>query len=112
MSTPTSTTRPSGAIKLATRAKQFRSLAERSAAEAFVYLMHCCRVRGTTWPSKVGSGRPTATSPAARAAKLCATTGWRRRFGALTVKSDEAMPTGYRVNTHAVVIRTRSATSG
>ena len=45
MSAPTSTTRPSGYVKLATRAKQARSLAERSAAEAFVYLMHRGRVR-------------------------------------------------------------------
>jgi hypothetical protein len=87
------------------RGTRTRSLAERAAAEAFAYLMHRCRVH---WHEVAVEGWiGAADRPVAGGTSHEIVRRYRSAppFWALTVKSDEAMPTGYGVNTHAVVIR-------
>jgi hypothetical protein len=87
------------------RSRYSRSLAERAAAEAFVYLMHRCRV---AWHEVAVEGwigaadRPVAGGTSREIVRRYRTAP---PFWALTVESDEATPTGYGVNTHAVLIR-------
>lgn len=82
-----------------------RSLAERAATEAFVYLMHRSRVpqydvvaqgwiQATERPVTGGTSREIV-----RRFRLAPA------FWPLTVRSDQAPLTGYGVNAHAVVIR-------
>jgi hypothetical protein len=92
-------------VGLAIRGKHSRSLAERAAAEAFVYLMHRCRVG---WYEVAVEGWIGATDrPVAGGTSREIVRRYRSAppFWALTVESDEATPTGYGVNTHAVLIQ-------
>jgi hypothetical protein len=87
------------------RSARSRALAERAAAEAFVYVMHRCRV---DWHEVAVEGWiGAADRPVAGGTSHEIVRRYRSAppFWALTVKADEAMPTGYGVNTHAVVIR-------
>ena len=87
------------------RSASSRSLAERAAAEAFVYLMHRCRV---DWHEVAVEGWiGAADRPVVGGTSHEIVRRYRSAppFWALTVKSDDAMPTGYGVNAHAVVIR-------
>jgi len=87
------------------RRTRSRSLAERAAAEAFVYVMHRCQV---DWHEVVVEGWiGAADRPVAGGTSHEIVRRYRSAppFWALTVKADEAMPTGYGVNTHAVLIR-------
>jgi hypothetical protein len=94
---------PSARITI--RSTRCRSLAERAAAEAFVYLMHRCRV---DWHELAVEGWIGATDrPVAGGTNHEIVRRYRSAppFWPVTVKSDEAMPTGYGINAHAVVIR-------
>jgi hypothetical protein len=87
------------------RGRHSRSLAERAAAEAFVYVMHRCRV---DWHEVAVEGWiGAADRPVAGGTSHEIVRRYRSAppFWALTVRADEAMPTGYGVNTHAVIIR-------
>jgi hypothetical protein len=87
------------------RSARSRALAERAAAEAFVYVMHRCRA---DWHEVAVEGWiGAADRPVAGGTSHEIVRRYRSAppFWALTVKADEAMPTGYGVNTHAVVIR-------
>jgi hypothetical protein len=82
-----------------------RSLAERAAAEGFVYVMHRCRVRQYELAAEgwiQATDRPVAGGTSREIVR-------RYRlappFWPLTVRSDEAALTGFAVNAHAVVIR-------
>lgn len=89
----------------AIRSARSRSLAVRAAAEAFVYLMHRCRV---DWHEVAVEGWiGPADRPVAGGTNHEIVRRYRAAppFWAVTIKSDEAMPTGYGVNAHAVVIR-------
>ena len=94
-----------GTLGVPIRSARSRSLAERAAAEAFVYVMHRCRVG---WDELAVEGWIGATDrPVTGGTSREIVRRYRLAppFWALTVKADEAMPTGYGVNTHAVVIR-------
>jgi hypothetical protein len=89
----------------AVRAKRSRSLAERAAAEAFVYLMHRWQVGSYELAVEGWIGatdRPVAGGTSREIVRRyrCAPPFW-----ALTIKSDETVLTGYGVNTHAVLVR-------
>ena len=95
---------PDGA-SVAVRGKHSRSLAERAAAEAFVYLLHRCRV---AWHEVAVEGWIGATDrPVAGGTNREIVRRYRSAppFWSLTVKADEAALTGYGVNAHAVLIR-------
>jgi hypothetical protein len=92
-------------VDLSIRGRHSRSLAERAAAEAFVYLMHRYRV---AWFEVAVEGWIGATDrPVAGGTSREIVRRYRSAppFWALTVQSDEATRTGYGVNTHAVLIR-------
>jgi len=96
---------PAPSTGLASCGKRSRSLAERAAAEAFVYLMHRCRV---AWHEVAVEGWiGAADRPVIGGTSREIVRQYRPAppFWALTVKSDEATLTGYGVNTHAVLIR-------
>src|SRR5258708_13969675 len=87
------------------RGKRSRSLAERSAAEAFVYLMHRCRVG---WYEVAVEGWIGATDrPVAGGTSREIVRRYRSAppFWALTVESDESTPAVYGGNPHARLIR-------
>jgi hypothetical protein len=90
-------------VRSAIPGRHSRSLAERAAAEAFVYLMHRCRV---DWYAVAVEGWIGAADGAGGTSREIVR---RYRsappFWALTVESDEATPRGYGVNTHAVLIQ-------
>jgi hypothetical protein len=94
-----------GELALGLHVRRSRSLAERAAAEAFVFLMHRCRVRQYELAAEAwieAAGRPVAggtNREIVRRYRLAPP------FWPLTVNSDEAALTGYGVNAHAVVIR-------
>ncbi len=93
------------AVGVPIRSARSRSLAVRAAAEAFVYVMHRCRV---DWHELAVEGWiGAADRPVVGGTSHEIVRRYRSAppFWALTVKADEAMPTGYGVNTHAVVIR-------
>jgi hypothetical protein len=93
------------AVRVPIRSARSRSLAERAAAEAFVYVMHRCRV---DWHELAVEGWiGAADRPVAGGTSHEIVRRYRSAppFWALTVKADEPMPTGYGVSTHAVVIR-------
>jgi hypothetical protein len=76
------------------RGERSRSLAERAAAEAFIYLMHRCRVG---WYQVAVEGWIGATDrPVAGGTRREIVRRYRSAppFWALTVESDEATPTG------------------
>ncbi|MGX9788214.1 hypothetical protein [Mycobacterium sp. MMS18-G62] len=95
----------SSTARISVRAGRSRSLAERAAAEAFVHLMHRCRVRqydiaAESWMQ--ADDRPVAGGTSreiVRHYRLAPP------FWPLTIKSDEPALTGFGVNAHAVVIR-------
>jgi hypothetical protein len=82
-----------------------RSLAERAAAEAFVYVMRRWRVRGYDLAAEAwieAAGRPVAGGTNREVVRR-----YRMAppFWPLTVNADEPVLTGFAVNAHAVVIR-------
>jgi hypothetical protein len=82
-----------------------RSLAERAAAEAFVYVMRRCLVREHDLAAEAwicATGRPVAggTSHEIVRRYRVAPPFWQ-----LTVDADELVLSGYAINAHAVVIR-------
>jgi hypothetical protein len=87
------------------RVKRSRSLAERAAAEAFVYLMHRCRVAWNEVAIEAWIGA--ADRPVAGGTNREIVRRYQSAppFWALTLDCDEEMLTGYGVNTHAVLIR-------
>jgi hypothetical protein len=92
-------------VGLPLRGRAARSLAERAAAEAFVYLMHRYRV---AWHEVAIDAWIGATDrPVAGGTNREIVRRYRSAppFWALTVKADESALTGYGVNTHAVLIR-------
>jgi hypothetical protein len=87
------------------RGQRSRSLAQRAAAEAFVYLMHRCRVN---WHEVAVEGWIAAADrPVAGGTSHEIVRRYRSAppFWALTVNAHESTLTGYGVNTHAVLIR-------
>jgi hypothetical protein len=87
------------------RVQRGRSLAERAATEAFVYLMHRCRV---DWHEVAVEGWiGAADRPVAGGTSHEIVRRYRSAppFWALTVNAHESTLTGYGVNTHAVLIR-------
>jgi hypothetical protein len=82
-----------------------RSLAGRAAADAFVYLMHRCRVRQYELAVEgwIGAADRPVTGGTSR--EIVRRYRLAPPFWALTVKADEATLTGYGVNTHAVMVR-------
>lgn len=94
-----------GELALGIHARRSRSLAERAAAEAFVYLMHRCRVSPFELAAEAwieAAGRPVSggtNREIVRRYRLAPP------FWPLTVRSEEAAMTGFGVNAHAVVIR-------
>lgn len=82
-----------------------RSLAERAAEEAFVYLMHRCRVgwHELAVEGWVGAADRPVTGGTSR--EIVRRYRSAPPFWALTVTSDEPTLTGFGVNTHAVMIR-------
>lgn len=87
------------------RGTRTRSLAERAAAEAFVYLMHRCRVQWHEVAIEGWIGAADRPVTGGTSHEIVRRYQVAPPFWALTIKSDEAMPTGYGVNAHAVVIR-------
>jgi hypothetical protein len=92
-------------VGVGVRGERGRSLAERAAAEAFVFLMHRCRV---AWYELAVEGWIAATE------RLVAGGTGReivRRyrsappFWALTIKADESTATGWGVSAHAVLVQ-------
>src|ERR1700755_514546 len=85
------------------RALLVRSLAERSAAEAFVYVMRRARVReyDLTTEAWISTGAVTgeADGDVVRRYRMAPP------FWSLTLDPDEPVMTGYGMDTHAVVIR-------
>jgi hypothetical protein len=92
-------------IGLATRGRRTRSLAERAAAEAFVFLMHRSRVGSYEVAVEGWIGATERPVAGGRSREIVRRYRSAPPFWALTVKSDEATLTGYGVNTHAVMIR-------
>jgi hypothetical protein len=93
------------AVGTAIRGRRSRSLAERAATEAFVFLMHRCRV---AWNEVAVEGWIGATDrPVAGGTNREIVRHYRSAppFWTLTVKADETTLTGYGVNAHAVLIR-------
>jgi hypothetical protein len=90
---------------LASRGKHSRSLAERSAAEAFVYLMHRCRVACHEVAVEGWIGAADRPVIGGTSREIVRRYRLAPPFWALTVESGEATLTGYGVNTHAVLIR-------
>src|SRR5215510_1428377 len=87
------------------RTRHSRSLAERSAAEAFVFLMHRRRV---PWHEVAVEGWiGAADRPVAGGTSREIVRRYRVAppFWALTVQTDESTLTGYGVNAHAVLVR-------
>jgi hypothetical protein len=82
-----------------------RSLAGRAAAEAFVYLMHRCRVREHELAVEgwIGAADRPVTGGTSR--EIVRRYRLAPPFWALTVKAGETTLTGYGVNTHAVLVR-------
>jgi hypothetical protein len=92
-------------VGLPIRGRHTRSLAERAAAEAFVYLMHRSRV---AWHEVAIDAWIGATDrPVTGGTNREIVRRYRSAppFWPLTVQADEATLTGYGVNTHAVLIR-------
>jgi hypothetical protein len=90
---------------LASRSESSRSLAERAAAEAFVYLMHRCRVAWYEVAVEGWIGAADRPVIGGTSREIVRRYRLAPPFWALTVKSGEATLTGYGVNTHAVLIR-------
>jgi hypothetical protein len=87
------------------RGTRTRSLAERAASEAFVFLMHRCRV---PWHEVAVEGWiGAADRPVAGGTSHEIVRRYRSAppFWTLTLQADETTLTGYGVNTHAVVVR-------
>ncbi len=87
------------------RSPQSRSLAERAAADAFVYVMRRSRVREYDLAAEAwveATGRPVAGGTSREVVRR-----YRMAppFWPLTVNSDEPVLTGYAINAHAAVIR-------
>jgi hypothetical protein len=96
---------PAERARVGVRGQHSRSLAERAAAEAFVYLMHRCRVG---WYDVAVEGWiGAADRPVAGGTNREIVRRYRSAppFWALTLKADESIPTGFGVNAHAVVIQ-------
>ena len=87
------------------RATHSRSLAERAAAEAFVYLMNRCRV--ACYEVAVEAWIGATDRPVVGGTNREIVRRYRAAppFWALTVNCNEEMLTGYGMNMHAVVIR-------
>jgi hypothetical protein len=96
---------PAERVAVAAPARRSRSLAERAAAEAFVYLMHRCRVG---WHEVAVEGWiGAADRPVAGGTNREIVLRYRSAppFWALTLRADESAPTGFGVNAHAVLIQ-------
>jgi hypothetical protein len=94
-----------GELALGLHAHRSRSLAERAAAEAFVYLMHRCQVRPFELAAEAwieAAGRPVAGGTNREIVRRYQ---MAPPFWPLTVNPEEAAMTGFAVNAHAVVIR-------
>jgi len=89
----------------AVRSNRSRSLAERAAAEAFVYLMHRCRVGWYELAVEGWIGAADRPVPGGTTREIVRRYRSAPPFWALTVTSDEPTLTGFGVNTHAVIIR-------
>lgn len=96
---------PARQVGVAAHGQWSRSLAERAAAEAFVFLMHRCRV---AWYEVAVEGWiGAADRPVAGGTNREIVRRYRSAppFWALTLKADESTPTGLGVNAHAVLIQ-------
>jgi hypothetical protein len=91
--------------RLAIRSERSRSLAERAAAEAFVYLMHRCRVACHEVAVEGWIGAADRPVIGGTSREIVRRYRLAPPFWALTVDSGEATLTGYGVNAHAVLIR-------